>query len=101
MSETRRQAEQARSAFVKLSTAVDRTRVLNEIANALPENAARIFEANQKDLDAAQNGGLAQPLYKRLIFDEPKLRDVIAGIKQVAAMDDHVTDEEYEEKNGQ
>src|SRR5687767_10490163 len=87
MSTTRQQAEQARKAFLKLSTTADRTAILNEVASALEQNAAAIFEANKKDLNEAK-GSLAEPLYKRLILNESKLRDVVAGIRQLSQMDD-------------
>src|SRR5215510_3092713 len=88
MNETRQQAERARQAFLKLSTTVDRTAVLREIAGALRQDAAAIFAANEKDLAAAKAAGIAEPLYKRLVLNEPKLRDVITGIEQIAAMED-------------
>src|SRR5437867_3297653 len=89
MNETRQQAERARKAFLKLSTSVDRTAVLNDVAAAIRENAQNIFAANERDLAEAK-GSLAEPLYNRLILDEPKLRDVVDGITQIAKMDDPV-----------
>src|SRR5205823_5991301 len=90
MNETRQQAERARKAFLKLSTSVDRTAILKEAAAALRQNAAAIYEANEKDLAAAKAAGIAEPLYKRLVLNEPKLRDVVNGIEQIAAMEDPV-----------
>ncbi|MBO0696560.1 MAG: glutamate-5-semialdehyde dehydrogenase, partial [Verrucomicrobia bacterium] len=90
MNEMRQQAERARKAFLRLSTSVDRTAILNEIASALRSGAAGIFEANKRDLDSAKASGIAEPLYKRLVFNEAKLRDVISGIEQIAGMDDPV-----------
>lgn len=90
MNETRQQAERARKAFLKLSTNVDRTAILNEIAIALRDNASTIFEANRKDLETAKAGGIAEPLYKRLVLNEAKHRDVISGIEQIARMEDPV-----------
>lgn len=87
MSETRRQAERAREAFLKLSTTADRTAILREVAEALRKNAQSIFEANSKDLNEAK-GKIAEPLYKRLILNEAKLRDVIDGIRQISEMPD-------------
>ena len=87
MTTTRQQAEQARKAFLKLSTTADRTAILAEVASALEQNAAAIFEANKKDLAEAK-GSLSAPLYKRLILDEAKLRDVVAGIRHLAQMED-------------
>src|SRR5215510_11389481 len=90
MTHIRQQAEQARKAFLKLSTSVDRTQILKQLASALLQNAPVIFEANQSDLAAAKASGIAEPLYKRLALNESKLRDVIAGIEQVADMPDPV-----------
>ena len=89
MNETRLQAERAREAFLRLSTTVDRTAVLREAAEALRKDASSIFEANAKDLAEAK-GKIAEPLYKRLVLNEAKLRDVIDGIEQIATMDDPV-----------
>lgn len=89
MTETRQQAERARAAFVRLSTKADRTQILHEVVESLTLHAEKIFEANKQDLNAA-TGAIAAPLQKRLVFNEPKLRDVIAGIRQVAAMPDPV-----------
>ena len=90
MNETRQQAERARKAFLKLSTSVDRTAILKEVASALRQNAAAIFAANEKDLAEAKAAGIAEPLYKRLVLNEPKLRDVVSGIEQIAGMPDPV-----------
>jgi glutamate-5-semialdehyde dehydrogenase len=89
MSETRQQAERARKAFLKLSTSSDRTAILKDVAAVLQQNAPSIFQANAKDLAEAK-GTIPQPLYKRLVLNESKLRDVIAGIEQIAQMDDPI-----------
>jgi glutamate-5-semialdehyde dehydrogenase len=89
MSETRQQAERARQAFLKLSADADRTAILKDLAEALRAGAESIFAANARDLEAAR-GTLAPPLYKRLMFNEPKLRDVVDGTLQLAEMPDPV-----------
>jgi glutamate-5-semialdehyde dehydrogenase len=89
MSETRKQAEQARQAYLKLSTDADRTQILKDLAAALRTGASRIYAANEKDLAAAR-GNVSQPLYKRLVLNEPKIRDVVEGITQLAAMPDPI-----------
>jgi glutamate-5-semialdehyde dehydrogenase len=89
MSETRQQAEHARKSFLRLSGNIDRTRILEEIADSLGKRKAEIFDANRKDLDNAREE-LSQPLYKRLTFNESKLRDVIEGVRQIAAIEDPV-----------
>src|SRR3989442_15552300 len=89
MTETRQQAERARKAFLKLSAVADRTGILKEVSVALKQNATYIFDANAKDLAEAR-GKIAEPLYKRLVLNESKLRDVIAGIEQISEMEDPV-----------
>ena len=89
MSETRQQAERARQAYLKLSTDADRTQILKDLAAAILAGASDIYAANQKDLEAAR-GNISQPLYKRLAINEPKLRDVVDGIEQLAGMPDPV-----------
>jgi len=89
MSETRQQAEKARRAYLKLSTDADRTQILKDMAEAIRAGSAPIYAANEKDLEAARET-IAPPLYKRLVINEPKLRDVIDGINQLAAMPDPV-----------
>jgi len=89
MTEARQQAERARKVFLKLSTSADRTAILKEAAVALRQNADSIFEANAKDLAEAK-GKIAEPLYKRLVLNEPKLRDVVEGIEQISKMPDPV-----------
>src|SRR6266566_6016643 len=89
MNETRQQAERARRAFLKLSTSMNRTAILKEAAAALRQKAGSLFEANARDLAAAK-GKIAEPLYKRLVLNEPKLRDVIDGIEQISETEDPV-----------
>jgi glutamate-5-semialdehyde dehydrogenase len=89
MSAIREQAERARLAFLKLSTTTNRTEVLKDLALAIRTNADSVYAANTKDLEAAR-GTIPTPLYKRLVINEPKLRDVVDGIGQLAAMEDPV-----------
>ena len=88
MSQTRKQAEAALQAYFKLAN-VDRTQILRDVAQALRDRTEEIQVANRKDREAAE-GSLAQPLFKRLILNESKLRDLVDGIEQLAAMPDPV-----------
>ncbi|HET9216510.1 MAG TPA: glutamate-5-semialdehyde dehydrogenase [Terriglobia bacterium] len=88
MTETRKQAEQARTAYFRLAHA-DRTQILRDMARAIRDRSAEVFAANRKDLDAAQ-GQIAAPLYKRLVLTESKIRDLADGIEQLAATEDPV-----------
>src|SRR5438445_2426017 len=63
--------------------------MLKEVSVALRQNSTYIFDANAKELAEAR-GKIAEPLYKRLVLNESKLRDVIAGIEQISEMEDPV-----------
>ncbi len=65
-----------------------RNEVLLAVADALLENKDRIFAANEADLKQAQADGIAAPVLKRLKFDEGKLRDVTAGIRDLVSLPD-------------
>jgi glutamate-5-semialdehyde dehydrogenase len=88
MSETRQQAVHARQAYFKLANA-NRTQILKDVAQALRDQAQSIFAANKRDLEAAQDK-IAPPLYKRLVINESKLRDLVDGIEQLARAEDPV-----------
>ncbi|MEO0686208.1 MAG: glutamate-5-semialdehyde dehydrogenase, partial [Cyanobacteria bacterium J06649_11] len=49
-----------------------------------------IIQANIADCEAATNDGIAKPLYKRLQLDEHKLRDNIAGVRDIGKLSDPV-----------
>jgi glutamate-5-semialdehyde dehydrogenase len=58
------------------------------MADALEQAADLILRANQADLDAAAAEGLAPALVARLKLDAGKLAAAIAGVREVAALDD-------------
>ncbi|MEX2442649.1 MAG: glutamate-5-semialdehyde dehydrogenase [Alkalispirochaeta sp.] len=63
---------------------------LEAIATALRAGSDEIAKANSADLARAEESGLAQPLYKRLTFDEKKLTQSITGVRSVAQLEDPV-----------
>ena len=73
-----------------------RNDILRATAAALNQRSAEILEANRADVDAArdmlQSGQLSQAAFKRLTLDQSKLRDMVSGVEQVAALDDPVGD---------
>ncbi len=85
-------AAAAKAASIRLGAVKTEAKnaALTEIAKALEQNGAKIIQANQRDLEAAQTGGLAAPLLKRLKFDEGKLADVCAGIHSLIKLPDPV-----------
>lgn len=83
-------AQQAKAASIPLSdTTLDlRNRALLAIADALKLHADEITAANQRDMAASD--GLDDALKKRLVFNDKKLADVIAGLKALAELPDPI-----------
>lgn len=67
-----------------------RNKALSSIAQALIENQDAIFAANARDLDRATKNHVSDAILKRLKFNESKLNDCIAGIKQLIALPDPI-----------
>ncbi|MCJ8282653.1 MAG: glutamate-5-semialdehyde dehydrogenase [Rivularia sp. ALOHA_DT_140] len=85
-------AKQTRIAAMKLavlSTAA-KNEAIEAIAKALESAQDEIIQANIADCEAATNDGIAKPLYKRLQLDEHKLRDNIAGVRDIGKLSDPV-----------
>ncbi len=80
----------AKSASLKMAAmqSGEKNQALEAMAQALRKNAEEIFKANRQDLQEAE--GLPAPVIKRLVFDEKKLEDVIAGIRSLCALPDPV-----------
>ncbi len=87
-------ARTARIASSKLARleAQRRTDALNQLAAELEKHASDILQANQTDCQIAaplvEQGILSAALFKRLKLDEQKLKSVIDGVRQVAALPD-------------
>lgn len=88
----RQQAQEARSASRALNqlSSNERAQLLNDVANALLTQQARIISANQEDLADAQQavneGRLATELYNRLKIDSARLESLAEGIRSIANM---------------
>ncbi|QSJ14921.1 glutamate-5-semialdehyde dehydrogenase [Nostoc sp. UHCC 0702] len=85
-------AQKTRSCASKLailSTAA-KNQAIDAIAQALELAKDEILQANVADCEAATASGIPQPLYKRLQLDEHKLRDAIAGVRDVGKLADPV-----------
>ena len=67
-----------------------RCKALSIVAERLVEKKESIFAENKKDLEAAAENGIKEAIVKRLKFNEDKLRDVVAGIKQLTELDDPI-----------
>ncbi len=80
---------QAASLLAVLSTE-EKNRAIEAIAQALELAQDEIVLANVADCEAAAAERIAKPLYKRLQLDEHKLRDAIAGVRDVGKIADPV-----------
>lgn len=79
------------SAPVLASSSIkQRNRALELIAAALGENKDSIFEANRKDLEFAEDNGIARAVKKRLKYDENKLKDSIDGLLELKELKDPI-----------
>lgn len=70
------------------TTNEQRNAALEAIAVALEEKQTEIFQANAQDLAAADENGVTGATKKRLKFDDNKLRDCIAGLRQLQTLPD-------------
>ena len=83
------EARQASFAMARLSTAAKNELLVN-MATALTNNASRIIGENAKDLEAGQEKGLSAAMLDRLMLDEPRLKAMADGLREVAALPDPV-----------
>ncbi|HLO85763.1 MAG TPA: glutamate-5-semialdehyde dehydrogenase [Nostocaceae cyanobacterium] len=89
LTEIAQQTRQAASKLGLLSTEA-KNQAIAAIAQALESAQAEILQANIADCQTAAAEGIAKPLYKRLQLDEHKLRDAIAGVRDVGKLPDPV-----------
>ena len=74
--------------YLASTTREQRDAALGAVACALEANADAVFQANARDLAAAEESDVAQSIVQRLRFDAHKLEDVLAGIRQLADLPD-------------
>ncbi|MEC4819005.1 MAG: glutamate-5-semialdehyde dehydrogenase [Scytonema sp. PMC 1069.18] len=85
-------ANKTRQAALKLAvlSTEAKNQAIEAIAQALESAKDEILHANVADCEQAVAEGIAKPLYKRLQLDEHKLRDAIAGVRDVGKLPDPV-----------
>jgi glutamate-5-semialdehyde dehydrogenase len=85
-------AKAAKTAAIQLAAIETdlKNKALQTIANEMWAHKAKILEANEKDLAHSRRNNLAQPLLKRLKFDEKKLVETISGIESLITLPDPV-----------
>ncbi|TYQ16225.1 UNVERIFIED_CONTAM: glutamate-5-semialdehyde dehydrogenase [Acetivibrio alkalicellulosi] len=67
-----------------------KNKALAKIAKSLMDRKDEIIQANSEDLKRSEAEDLAQPLLKRLKFDESKICDVVDGINSLIKIEDPV-----------
>lgn len=104
MSEVERKCKEAKKAAKRLAVAGSAVKdeALLAIADILETQKAAIMEANQKDLKAAEEGGLTGAMLKRLTLDDKKIAQMTDGVRQIAMLRDPIgeTIEGYIRPNG-
>lgn len=85
-------AKVAKKAAIQLAAmgTAPKNKALQAIADEMWRHKERILEANDKDLATSRENKLAQPLLKRLKFDEKKLVETVSGIESLIGLPDPV-----------
>jgi len=85
-------AAEAKAASIQLAAVrtEEKNHALQEIANALKQRCDQITAVNEVDMEGAKKIKLAEPLVKRLNFDEGKIEDVCMGIEDLIHLKDPV-----------
>lgn len=85
-------AQRAREASYVLATLDSGTKklALERMADALWARREEIARENQKDVEAAKENGLSMALVDRLTMSEKVMREMIEGLRQIAALHDPV-----------
>lgn len=88
----REEARKMKLAAPKLAAAPvsRRNAALENMAAALEKHQVEIFQANALDLQAAMEEGVAPAIQKRLKYDAVKMRDSIAGLRELEKLEDPV-----------
>lgn len=84
-----RQAREASRRTAELSTR-EKNAWLLRAAERLEQARERVLAANAEDVRAAEAAGVEKPLLGRLALSDGKWRDMIAGLREVAALPDPV-----------
>ena len=74
---------------LKLSTDI-KNKALNSVAEILENNKNAILEANKIDIENAKSTDISLSMLNRLKLDDNKLRDMISGVRDIAALEDPV-----------
>ncbi len=96
-----RQLKNVEQELLKAS-AEDKNIALEQVALSLDRNRGSILEANKEDLIQADKNHMTDALKDRLMIDDSRLDGIIAGIRQVAKLQDPIweSDKTWTLENG-
>jgi len=83
-------ARRAKHASRKLAqlTSIERTNLLLLMCDSLSQAQPQVLEANRLDIESAQKSGLSKPMLDRLHLDEKRFKNMLQGLRDVAAQKD-------------
>ena len=84
-----KRARKASRSMVRLTT-VEKNTCLKIMADALNAGKDAIMKANAKDIEAAEELGLSEPMVDRLLLDESRINGMANGLREVAELPDPV-----------
>lgn len=82
-------AKEASRATARL-TSDDKSRAIESIAVAIERNAARIIEANARDIENGRQNAIGDALLDRLRLDEKRVAALAAAVRDIGALPDPV-----------
>lgn len=84
--------EESKRASKKISTLSGevKTKVLNEMADALIENSEYIIDCNSKDMSIGRLGNLDEALLDRLLLTSERVKDMAKAIREIASLKEPV-----------
>ncbi len=83
---------EARKASQLMADADGQTKnqALNSIAQAIQDSSSSLADANQKDMQAGRDSGLAAALLDRLELTPERIEGMVTGLHQIAALPDPI-----------
>jgi glutamate-5-semialdehyde dehydrogenase len=96
-----REAKEASRVLARADREVKDAALL-DLARRLEENADQLIEANRADVEAGEAEGLNEALIDRLTLTPDRVRDMAAGVREIAGLDDPVGEmvEDWTLENG-
>ena len=96
-----KQSRQAARSLALASPDVKRT-AIRAMANTLRDHKSAIFDANAKDMKAAEERGISGAMLDRLMLDEARLEGIASSLEAIADQAEPVgqVEEEWDRPNG-